>query len=51
MHSVSDPYTVIDQCGLRRDLDLFVAGDLTEVGEKGITLRRVLRSSDVVTVI
>ncbi|KAH9829694.1 uncharacterized protein C8Q71DRAFT_789576 [Rhodofomes roseus] len=29
---------VIDQCSLRRDLGLFAAGDLTEVGEKGITL-------------
>ncbi|KAH8072268.1 hypothetical protein BXZ70DRAFT_964229 [Cristinia sonorae] len=29
---------VIDQCGLRRDLELFEAGDLTEVGEKGLTL-------------
>jgi hypothetical protein len=32
---------VIYQCGLERDLDLFEAGDLTEVGEKGLTLRRV----------
>ncbi|CCM01503.1 uncharacterized protein FIBRA_03559 [Fibroporia radiculosa] len=29
---------VIDQCGLRRDLSLFEAGDQTEVGEKGLTL-------------
>ncbi|KAI0691343.1 hypothetical protein BC835DRAFT_1360883 [Cytidiella melzeri] len=29
---------VLDQCGLRRDLSLFKAGDSTEVGEKGITL-------------
>ncbi|CCM05744.1 uncharacterized protein FIBRA_07976 [Fibroporia radiculosa] len=29
---------VIDQCGLKRDLDLFDAGDQTEVGERGITL-------------
>ncbi|EED85726.1 predicted protein [Postia placenta Mad-698-R] len=29
---------VIKQCGLERDLELFDAGDLTEVGEKGITL-------------
>ncbi|KAI0791665.1 P-loop containing nucleoside triphosphate hydrolase protein [Abortiporus biennis] len=29
---------VIDQCSLRRDLELFDAGDQTEVGEKGITL-------------
>ena len=32
---------VIDQCALRRDLSLFDAGDQTEVGEKGITLRFV----------
>jgi ABC-type bacteriocin/lantibiotic exporter with double-glycine peptidase domain len=29
---------VIRQCGLKRDLTLFDAGDLTEVGEKGLTL-------------
>ncbi|KZP16764.1 P-loop containing nucleoside triphosphate hydrolase protein [Athelia psychrophila] len=29
---------VIYQCGLSRDLELFEAGDLTEVGEKGLTL-------------
>ena len=29
---------VIYQCGLRRDLSLFPAGDRTEVGEKGQTL-------------
>ncbi|KAI0633973.1 P-loop containing nucleoside triphosphate hydrolase protein [Trametes polyzona] len=29
---------VLDQCALRHDLDLFDAGDETEVGEKGITL-------------
>jgi ABC-type multidrug transport system fused ATPase/permease subunit len=29
---------VIRQCGLKRDLALFDAGDLTEVGEKGLTL-------------
>ncbi|KAI0258861.1 P-loop containing nucleoside triphosphate hydrolase protein [Gloeopeniophorella convolvens] len=31
---------VIYQCGLEQDLSLFEAGDLTEVGEKGLTLRR-----------
>lgn len=31
--------TVIYQCGLERDLTLFEAGDKTEVGEKGLTLR------------
>ena len=30
---------VIAQCALERDLKLFDAGDQTEVGEKGITLR------------
>ncbi|CCM00579.1 uncharacterized protein FIBRA_02614 [Fibroporia radiculosa] len=29
---------VIEQCGLRRDLELLEAGDKTEVGEKGLTL-------------
>ncbi|KAL4247277.1 ATP-binding cassette transporter C [Abortiporus biennis] len=29
---------VIEQCALQRDLELFAAGDETEVGEKGITL-------------
>ncbi|KII86412.1 hypothetical protein PLICRDRAFT_144122 [Plicaturopsis crispa FD-325 SS-3] len=29
---------VIYQCALRRDIDLFEAGDATEVGEKGLTL-------------
>ncbi|KAJ3551685.1 hypothetical protein NM688_g4563 [Phlebia brevispora] len=29
---------VIHQCGLEPDLDLFTNGDLTEVGERGITL-------------
>jgi hypothetical protein len=31
--------SVIYQCGLQRDLSLFDAGDKTEVGEKGLTLR------------
>ena len=30
---------VIYQCGLKRDLNLLEAGDATEVGEKGLTLR------------
>jgi ABC-type multidrug transport system fused ATPase/permease subunit len=29
---------VIYQCGLKRDISLFDAGDLTEIGEKGLTL-------------
>ena len=32
---------VIEQCALKPDLALFDAGDQTEVGEKGITLRYV----------
>ena len=31
--------TVLKQCALERDLELFEAGDMTEVGEKGLTLR------------
>lgn len=34
--------SVIYQCGLRRDLSLLEAGDMTEVGEKGLVLRCVL---------
>ena len=35
-----DPdWTVIRQCALEKDLELFDAGDETQVGEKGITLR------------
>ena len=30
---------VIKQCALERDLELFEAGDETEVGERGLTLR------------
>jgi len=30
---------VIKQCALERDLELFEAGDNTEVGERGLTLR------------
>lgn len=32
---------MIEQCALKTDLELFDAGDETEVGEKGITLRYV----------
>ena len=38
---ITHPYLVIYQCGLERDLTLFDAGDKTEVGEKGLTLRYV----------
>ena len=37
---------VIKQCALERDLSLFDAGDKTEVGEKGITLRCVSPSTE-----
>lgn len=30
--------TVLDACALRPDLAIFEAGDLTEIGEKGVTL-------------
>ncbi|KAG2113689.1 ABC transporter type 1, transmembrane domain-containing protein, partial [Suillus clintonianus] len=33
--------TVLHQCALERDLTLFEAGDQTEVGEKGLTLRAI----------
>lgn len=33
---------VIRQCALEKDLELFEAGDQTEVGEKGLTLRFVV---------
>lgn len=33
---------VLEQCALEQDLSLFAAGDMTEVGEKGLTLRSVL---------
>ncbi|KAG2149655.1 P-loop containing nucleoside triphosphate hydrolase protein [Suillus cothurnatus] len=31
-------HTVVDACALERDLAVFEAGDMTEIGEKGITL-------------
>ena len=34
-------YEVIYQCALEQDLKVFDAGDKTEVGEKGLTLRSV----------
>ena len=33
------PFAVLHQCALERDLELFDAGDQTEVGERGLTLR------------
>lgn len=33
--------TVLHHCALERDLELFEAGDQTEVGERGLTLRLV----------
>ena len=37
--TISNIYIAIDHCALAHDLSLFEAGDETEVGEKGITLR------------
>lgn len=34
--------SVLKQCALERDLSLWEAGDRTEVGEKGLTLRYVI---------
>jgi hypothetical protein len=34
-----DDHPVLHQCGLEQDLSLWPAGDKTEVGEKGVTLR------------
>ncbi|EJD03804.1 P-loop containing nucleoside triphosphate hydrolase protein [Fomitiporia mediterranea MF3/22] len=31
-------HTVVEACALPRDLSMFEAGDLTEIGEKGVTL-------------
>lgn len=39
----ADTVPVIRQCALEQDLSLFEAGDSTEVGEKGITLRFVTK--------
>lgn len=36
---------VLKQCALERDLSLWEAGDLTEVGEKGLTLRYVAKNN------
>lgn len=34
------PYSIVlEQCALRPDISRFEAGDMTEVGEKGLTLR------------
>ena len=35
-------FLVIHQCGLEHDLELLDHGDLTQVGERGITLRYVM---------
>ncbi|KAG1889339.1 hypothetical protein F4604DRAFT_1711826 [Suillus subluteus] len=37
---------VLYQCALERDLTLFEAGDQTEVGEKGLTLRAIYSSAN-----
>ena len=36
---MTSPTAVLYQCALERDISLFEAGDRTEVGEKGLTLR------------
>ena len=41
MRPTSQIHTVIHQCALKRDLELFDAGDKTEIGERGLTLRLV----------
>lgn len=38
------PRTVLYQCALEQDIKLFEAGDQTEVGERGLTLRSVITS-------
>lgn len=43
-------HKVIQQCALEKDLQLFEAGDATEVGEKGVTLRSVSSVGFIVTV-
>ena len=35
---ISDLSAVLYQCALETDLKLFEAGDMTEVGERGLTL-------------
>ena len=39
----TDAAPVLRQCALEPDLKLYEAGDNTEVGEKGLTLRYVTR--------
>lgn len=39
----TDALLVLRQCALEQDLTLFEAGDRTEVGEKGLTLRCVIQ--------
>lgn len=39
--NVSSLGSVLEQCALNPDLALWSAGDLTEVGERGLTLRCV----------
>ena len=36
---LSHCHVVLKQCALERDLELFEAGDQTEIGERGLTLR------------
>lgn len=34
-------HVVLKHCALEKDMELFEAGDMTEVGERGLTLRYV----------
>jgi hypothetical protein len=43
LSSRTDTDLVLRQCALEPDLLLFEAGDKTEVGEKGLTLRCVIQ--------
>ncbi|KAF8748718.1 P-loop containing nucleoside triphosphate hydrolase protein, partial [Rhizoctonia solani] len=38
--ALANVYPVLSQCALDKDMELFDAGDQTEVGEKGLTLRQ-----------
>ena len=42
IYCIPDSALVLRQCALEKDLMLFKAGDKTEVGEKGLTLRCVI---------
>lgn len=42
-HHTKPPQRTVDACALGRDLTLLEAGDLTEIGEKGVNLSGALR--------